>query len=74
MAPPIGEMRAQAWAMRVPQAFTACPRIHGVSAISPCSRRTAWTSTIVVCILALTKASRRACANAPPHPMSRTPG
>eukprot|EP00972_Heterocapsa_arctica_P045317 6689514-Heterocapsa_arctica.AAC.1 len=45
MAPPTGEMRAQACAMRVPHEFTACPRIHGGSAVSPCSRRIACTST-----------------------------
>eukprot|EP00972_Heterocapsa_arctica_P062543 9221476-Heterocapsa_arctica.AAC.1 len=74
MAPPMGDMRAQACAMRVPQVFTACPRIHGESAISPCTSRIAWTRTIVVWMLALTKASRSACANAPPQPMRRTPG
>eukprot|EP00972_Heterocapsa_arctica_P022904 3369358-Heterocapsa_arctica.AAC.1 len=47
MAPPIGEMRAHACAMRVPHEFTACPRIHGASAISPCSSRIACTRKIV---------------------------
>eukprot|EP00972_Heterocapsa_arctica_P108787 16017767-Heterocapsa_arctica.AAC.1 len=74
MAPPMGEMRAHACAMRVPQAFTACPRIHGVSAISPCSSRTAVTSARIVWMLALLKAFRSACAKAPPHPMRRTAG